>query len=817
MRIVASVQAKRGSSRGLVHYIAHSKLDVEREPATGRELFNAFADGLSVGSANNSLKIGIAKGRPSNDELHHLVLSFRTDDYRALGANEKQSRRALKDISRAAMKRLETALAADRLSWAAAVHLNTENPHVHIAIQKQYFTKDIERIALTKIPREALPHFEPRDAEKALVPGFLVEAATQRMEALIAHEIARAKDQIEAKRREDSKVHSGKGVTSIPIEGSPIRIAAERDALAKRILAEYELRSIGMRIDSLLDHGDKMRFTVNDPGSGRRRRLSLQDIEHRRTGQEADQHRAPERQIKTILHKMLAKEEAAKIQLQSETANAIREAERIRAEYRKSGRKLPVPSLTKADLGKLQQQCFDASDIRGFSYLERTRTELERSGEIEPRSESDLRSIIAQKNISELRSRLYEEKHAEHSERGYYLHVNLGDRSISLAQLDRERKERESSAFSIISRLKNTGARLSKKANPSTRTDEADNLRIDIVKKLNEELASIRKEAKAEQNKAHMLENILNRRPDSHRIDASYSPEQLAEIEKVSVRLKLKAVYERNWSDQRILIESAGSDCAAYRRLLKANPTADLGEHKNRIIAGRAVAREIVAGVEFDKAKEDLKIFQEAKRFQKLAVADKKTGSVTYLSLHDVDLPQRGSLLDRAVEELFEGREHRALRRTVSSLVKDKEQKLKDEVTAAREIIVSAARIATEFKEFYFFGLKSEAAHQPIFTSAEIATLESRAANTCNPKEAGRLRTFLESAADQPSQSLTNLLRDFESPKNMVSEVKEIDSPTHEEPSRIQASVSKNARPEKTTETYNVLRQSERSLQDHSR
>lgn len=817
MRIVASVQAKRGSSRGLVHYIAHSKLDVEREPETGRELFNAFADGLSVGSANNSLKIGIAKGRPSNEELHHLVLSFRTDDYRALGANEKQRQRALKDVSRAAMERLENALETDRLSWAAAVHLNTENPHVHIAIQKQCFTKDIERMTMTKIPRGALPHFEPRDGEKTLVPGFLVEAATERMEALIAHEIARAKDPKQAQEREPSESHSVGEKELKPNAGSASPPTSERYILRLGVLAEYELRSIETKIDFLLYHGDKMRFTVSDPASGGRRRFSLQDIDHRRTGSDTDQHNAPERQIKTILHKMLAKEEAAKIRLQSETADTIRETERIRAEYRKSGRKLPVPPLTKLEVDKLQEQCFDAFDIRRFSYLERTRTELERSGEIEPRSESDLRSILAQRNISELRSRLYEKKHAEHSERGYYLHVDLADRSISLAQLDRERKERKSPALSIISKLKNTAARLSKKASPSTRTDEADNLRNEIVRRLNEELAGIRKEAKAEQNKAHVLENILNSRPDSHRIDASYSPEQLAEIEKLSVRLKLTLVHEKSWSNQRILIETAGSDCAAYRRLLKADPTADFGKHNNRIIAGRALAREIVAGVEFAKAKEDLKIFQEAKRFQKFAVADTKTGSVTYLSLHDVDLPQRGSLLDRAAEELFEGREHRALRRMVSSLVREKEQRLRDDVMAAREIMVSAARIASEFKDFSFFGLKSEATHQPIFTSAETAMLELRAAKTRSPKEAGRLRTILESAADQSSRSLTDLLRDFESPKNVVSEVREIDPPTHEEPGRIQASVPKNARPERTTETHNVLRQSERSLQDHSR
>jgi len=184
MKIVASVQSKRGSSRGLVHYIAHSKLDAEREPQSSRELFNAFADDLSVKSANNSMRVGIAKGRPSNDDLHHLVLSFRDEDYRKLGADEARRRRSLKEITRAAMKRLETATNAERLLWTAAVHRNTENPHVHIAIQKRYLTKEIERQILTKIPRETLPHYEIRNGEKILVHGHLIDALLRRWRQL---------------------------------------------------------------------------------------------------------------------------------------------------------------------------------------------------------------------------------------------------------------------------------------------------------------------------------------------------------------------------------------------------------------------------------------------------------------------------------------------------------------------------------------------------------------------------------------------------------------------------------------------------------
>lgn len=813
MRVVASVQAKRGSSRGLVHYIAHSKLDNEREPQESRELFNAFTNNLSVKSANNSMRAGIAKGRPSNDELHHLVLSFRSDDYRKLGADEARRRQALKDITRAAMKSLETSTNAERLLWAAAVHRNTENPHVHIAIQKLYFTKEVERQVLKKIPREALPHYEVRGVEKILVPGFLFEAATKRMEAIITRERTRAKVSKQATSRESSKEHSIGQTASKPNNESAIQTVTERDALRKGILAEYELRYRQSKIDYLLDHGDKMRFMVSDPVSGRRRRLSLREIEQRET----DRYSAPERQVKAILHKMLAKEEAAKIQFQTETADAILEADRIREGYRKKGRKLPPPSLTKAELDKLQEQSLETSDIRRFSYLERIRTELERSGEIDPRRKDDLRPIFAQKTISELRSRVYEKKHTELNDRGYYRPVDLGDRSVSLAQLDREQKAPESSVFSIFERLKNTAARLSKKANSSTRTNETKNLRNDIVNKLDEQIASILKDQKVEQNKAQVLAKILNTNSENPQIDASYSPEQLAEIETLSVRLKLRTEYERNWNEQRTLIESAGSDCPAYRKLVKADPTADFAEHKDGIIAGRVLAREIVAKVEFDKAKEDLKTFQDGRRFQKFAIADKKTGSVAYLSLHEVDLPLRGSLLDRAVDELFEGREHRALRRTAESLVKEMEQRLKDVVTGAKEIMASAARNAYEFKDFSFFGLRSETAHQPIFTSAEIEMLELRAANTLNPQEAERLRAILELPIDRPLLSTTEILRDFEAPQKAPSESRKIASPSHEASSQIKAVAPDHGEREATKETGKLPKSSERPFQDHLR
>ena len=775
MKVIASVQSKRGSSRGLIHYIAHSKIDTEREPEKGRELFNEFGDELSVKSANNSIKADILSGRPSNDELHHLVLSFRPDDYRVLGRTEKQRKAALKETTRAAMKRLESALDADRISWAAAVHLNTENPHVHVAIQKEFLARNLETRCMTKIPCQALPHFDRRDGEKTLRPGNLIEAATERMEQLIAADSERVRtcERDQLRNNSGSPLH---GKSDAETDSNTLqKTNEERDILRRAILAEDELRRIESKIEMLIDHGDQMRFRVTDPVTGQKRRLSLRDLEDRGATSDTDPNVSPERQIRTVLFKMLAREEAAKARLQKDAADTIRDANGIKKLYKKNGWKLPIPSLTKDDIDKLQDHCLEDTNIHGFSYLEAIRTKLERSREIEPRSEKELGRLSAQKTISEMRNRLLKKSYADFNDRQYYRLVDTGDRRVSLVQLDREKNTSTNTAFVYAQKLKETALRLVGKGKGLPVTTKNDQLRNDIVSRLNEQLSGIRKDQKTEENKVKLLEKILTADSESNATRPSYSSEQLGEIEALSLKLKSRSDCEKNLSEQRTLIESAARDCPAYRKLLKANPAVDFVEYKNNIIAGRSLAREIVAKVELDKTKDDLKTFTESKRFQKFAIADKKTGSVSFLSLHDVDLHHRGSLLDRALEEILESREHRAHRRTVTSLVKGREQRLRDEVGAAKDIMASAFREAIEFKQSFFLGFRSEPVYRPIFTSAEITAIEVRVSSAKDPKEAEGLQKILESAAGQPARSLKEILREFENPQTTYAQPKERD------------------------------------------
>lgn len=766
MRIIASVQAKRGSSRGLVHYIAHSKLEIEREPEKGRELFNSFANDLSVESANNSMKIGIAKSRPSNDELHHLVLSFRPDDYQAVGRDDKARRSALKEVTRAAMQRLEMSLSAERLYWAAAVHLNTENPHVHIALQKQYFTEEIERQVLAKIPREALPHFEHQDKEKIFVSGFLIEAANERMEQLIERERDRSQTYQNDVRRKPSVVQPSPARSEGEMDrDASRRTAREREILRHGILAEYERHRIESRISELVERGDKMRFLVTDPASGTRRRLSLSELNGREAASDTGPMGPPEIQIRTILIKMLAREETARTKLQDDTADARRDANRVKAQYRKNGWKLPSPSFMKDELDKLQDHYIQASDLRRFSYLESARSELERSGEIGSRDTEAFGRIAATKMISELRAKVNEKNYRDLSEKRYYTHVEIGAKRVSLAQLHREEANPASPVVRFVENLKRSVSLLSEGASTSPAKNENDQIRDEIVSMLDDRLSEIERDKKSEKKKAKVLEMVLTSESAEASAKPVYSAEQLAEIESLSFRLNLRATYENNWDEQRRFIESAESNCPAYRIGLKNDLSADFEEHKSAVIAGRALAREIVARMELEKAKENLKAFSGSRRSQKFAVADTKTGTTEFLSLHDVDLPWRATLLDRALDRVFESREHRFLRRTVTSLANAREQRLKDEVDGSKEILASASRSAAEFIQFSIFGLRSEPAFRPVFTSSEIAMIEMRSANTPDAVGAIQLRKILESSADPAPRTLKEILRDFDNPQ----------------------------------------------------
>lgn len=187
MRVIVCVQPQSASTRGLVHYIAHSKIDPTREQIGSRNLFDDRFDLVNVEQANFSLKLGVSTHRPKNEDLFHVVVSFRPEDFQKLGADEKSRRRSLREITRESMRNLEKTVGAESLDWAAAIHRNTDNPHVHVAISKHFLSLEKGKHEILKrIPTSALPHYELVDQKKVFFPGVLMDTAAKKMDEIIA-------------------------------------------------------------------------------------------------------------------------------------------------------------------------------------------------------------------------------------------------------------------------------------------------------------------------------------------------------------------------------------------------------------------------------------------------------------------------------------------------------------------------------------------------------------------------------------------------------------------------------------------------------
>jgi hypothetical protein len=767
-----SIQSKRGSAHGLVNYIANSKIDPSKERPNGRDIFNDYSSNLSLESANNSLKVALSKTRVGNDQLHHLVISFRESDYRKLAGSEKERQTALKAITRASVDGLKEHLGAEKLSWVAALHLNTKNPHVHIALQKEYISKSFDNCHLTKIPREALPHNEIVNREKVFVPGIVARSAEGKMESILTQEQTEERN-LQQQSADRSPIPSSNG-TELKESGSLDR--NRRRTLGKAIIGEAFIRRLEAQIEHLAQNGDTMRFLVTDSLSGKKRRLSLNDLDRRRDKRSEDARIAekdarldenPEaRIIKTVLLKLMGTQENQKAKVEKEFGTAIEAAKRIRSDHRKQNLKLPTPILSKTEIDQLQEQCRETSDIRRFAYLEKVRTELEREGEIGSRNQHDLSRIFAQKAVANLRFKNAECQMQEFDAGRFYRRVDLDGKSLSLADVERA-PAKQSIASKLVEDIQEVIGRF-------TRTDvsredlKRTQLRQDIELKLAESKRKIAKEYSGAKKQSKLLEKILLSDQDAGIQSRMYLPHELDEIEKLATRLGSREAYEENWREQRAIVDLAENDCPAARRLSRSGNQSDFEGHKQEVLGGRAIAKEIVAKVRFDMAKEELETFKKRKQYDKFPVSGLRPNESNYLSLKDVNLPKTHSLLDQAVALMLESKDHRRSRKAVMEMVTKKETRLNLEYVGAQDIFDAASTIAAEFKQKSGISLHSEPKYAPIFTPSEISLIEFRINQTQHSKEGAKLKTILRYADSSSAQSTTNLLKTFDSPNRTL-------------------------------------------------
>jgi hypothetical protein len=164
--IVKDVQGSPGSTgAGLCQYIAESGIERELDADGARSLFSDDSDSLSVDQANHLLGRGmeIEKG-----ELIHVVISLRAEEFESLGESESERREELTAFVREAVLELAEELKVDNLEYAAAIHRNTPNPHVHLAVSR--FARSIETQRLVRIDHLPRDLWSRRDDDGSRTP-----------------------------------------------------------------------------------------------------------------------------------------------------------------------------------------------------------------------------------------------------------------------------------------------------------------------------------------------------------------------------------------------------------------------------------------------------------------------------------------------------------------------------------------------------------------------------------------------------------------------------------------------------------------------
>src|SRR5262245_39589653 len=163
MRVVVSVKPTPGGGQAsqAARYIAYSDRYDAREGKEPRPLFSTKEDSLSFWKAERILTEGRT---PAKDEVIHITVSFREEDFERLGQDEPSRQQALKEVSREAVSQIASELQAGDLRWVAGIHRNTDYPHLHLLFHRSYLDRKTGHEKwLTRLPEELLAHRAGRE------------------------------------------------------------------------------------------------------------------------------------------------------------------------------------------------------------------------------------------------------------------------------------------------------------------------------------------------------------------------------------------------------------------------------------------------------------------------------------------------------------------------------------------------------------------------------------------------------------------------------------------------------------------------------
>lgn len=156
--VLKQIPVRGSGASDLTRYVARSKLEPAREGLAARPLFTAQADSLSVTEARRWLSV--AGDRWDKKDALHYVLSFASArEYELLGDDEDERRQAAADFLRRTLTKGQAALGVADMRWVAGVHRNTDNPHLHLLLNRYGLRPDTGALVrLARLPAPLIAH-----------------------------------------------------------------------------------------------------------------------------------------------------------------------------------------------------------------------------------------------------------------------------------------------------------------------------------------------------------------------------------------------------------------------------------------------------------------------------------------------------------------------------------------------------------------------------------------------------------------------------------------------------------------------------------
>lgn len=752
MRVITVIKNGIGGSgvSQATRYISRRERDEDREGALPRKLFSEREDNLSFHQANRLLGNG---NDPRTPDLLHLVISLeKEEDFNRLGSGEESRQHALRETTRETMKEMAAELNASELRWVACIHRNTDNPHIHLLIHRDYSDRETRRTKRLKtLPKEMRVGWErAEDGSRITDPGRLSQTFEAFLEGWIEKARGIEKTRAEIAPAEAKKVHE------------------ERLLLGRAMVAEEKIERLTRQRDDALRFGAKFRYEFTN-GQGRGRGFSERDIHQRgqvkayqvmsdlpaiMTPGERGQLRAEitagelaRNEELLAKHRQTRGADLDNIELKLSGAleasrHLIEKAAAIRSRYEEAGRPSPIPILPRAKLAELQDRAIERGNAERVRRLEEIRIALAAETGSPIRTENEVARLGAQLFVAQSSLAAEQEAAKRFEESKHLLRWDLPEDSSgedgreepvrkSLAEIDRALVWEKDQAKFIGRRHVHWNDR--KRGDARIRIEQLSRERALVLDRIETERAEITDQITDKAEFVTALYQIHAREEKRHQSEGR---------EMLAPRFTLDELKELD------TVASLLRDSDFYRALVELELQYDAHAEEREMVpldkrAGRAEARAILAEINLRESDSYLAQFQEHQDRIDLIVNDDGGRTIALTRLADVE---RKAPLERAFRRwLVEENRHSE----VVAAVEAYGQKLAAERQKAAEVHAFLVNESRNREEEFARANPGGPLPDPRFTGWEISRLELHAAKEADPSFKAKYEELYLKALEQ--------------------------------------------------------------------